>query len=128
MIDSREAREGTGATGGGVPLEIRLLGPWDVRLHGRPLGPLRSRKGEWLLALLVLHRGRTIARDWLAGILWPGSPHAQGPYNPRRTLLAPRPRLGSEGGRLRTPAPHTLSLDLEGAWVDVARFDDLTAG
>src|SRR5207248_8361112 len=77
MIDSREASAETGPTGGAPPLAIRLLGPWDVRLHGRSLRPLRSRKGEWLLALLVLHRGRAIARDWLAGTLWPDSPNAQ---------------------------------------------------
>src|SRR5436305_6840837 len=126
MIDSREARAETDPTGGAPPLAIRLLGPWDVRLHSRPLRPLRSRKGEWLLALLVLHRGRAVARDWLAGTLWPDSPNSQALYNLRRNLSDLRQALGPEGHRLCTPTPHTLSLELDGAWVDVARFDDLT--
>src|SRR5439155_16003175 len=89
--------------------------------------PLRSRKGQWLLALLVLHRGRPAARDWLAGTLWPDSPNAQAMYNLRRNLSDLRGALGAAGARLRTGSPHTLALDLEDAFVDVARFDDLTA-
>ena len=43
-------------------LEIRLFGPFDVRLKGEPLRPLRSRKGQWILALLALRHDREVAR------------------------------------------------------------------
>ena len=58
-------------------LEIRLFGPFDVRLDGEPLRPLRSRKGQWILALLALRHDREVARDWLAGTLWPDSDESQ---------------------------------------------------
>ena len=35
-------------------LEIRLLGPCTTCCQGAPLRPLRTRKGQWLLALLAL--------------------------------------------------------------------------
>ena len=41
-------------------------GPFDVRVDGRPLTHLRSRRGQWLLAILALRRGREIERHWLA--------------------------------------------------------------
>ena len=45
---------------GGVPrLTLRLLGPFEVRLNGAPLPRMRTRKAQWLLALLVLRGGRT---------------------------------------------------------------------
>src|SRR5689334_16968833 len=128
MISESELGEGPAAAadadGREAALVIRLLGPWEVRIHGQPLPPLRSRKGQWLLALLVLHRGRAVARDWLAGTLWPDSPNAQGLYNLRRNLSDLRRALGPEAARLRSPSPHTLALSLEGAEVDVALFDD----
>ena len=52
-------------------LEIRLFGQFDARLNGAPLRTLRTRKGEWLLALLVLRREQQIDRGWMAGTLWP---------------------------------------------------------
>ena len=39
------------------PLAIGLLGAVDVRLHGKPMPGLRSRRGPWLLALLTLRQG-----------------------------------------------------------------------
>jgi DNA-binding SARP family transcriptional activator len=44
------------------PLTIRLLGPFEVRLRGQPLPRLRSRKGQWLLALLALRHGHEVDR------------------------------------------------------------------
>ena len=37
-----------------APLSIRLFGPFEVRVKGSPLPRLRSRRGLWLMALLVL--------------------------------------------------------------------------
>ena len=41
---------------GDVPLTIDLFGPFSVQVEGKPLPHLRSRKGQWLLALLALAR------------------------------------------------------------------------
>jgi len=105
-------------------LAIRLFGPLDVRVNDRPLRPLRSRKGQGLLALLILRRDREVRRDWLAGTLWPESSQEQALANLRRTLTDLRRALGPAAGRLRSTTPSTLSLDLAGADVDVVAFDE----
>ena len=53
------------ANGSASPLAIHLFGPFEVRLHGSPLPRLRSRKGQWLLAVLTLRAGCDVERDWL---------------------------------------------------------------
>jgi predicted ATPase/DNA-binding SARP family transcriptional activator len=104
-------------------LAIRLFGSFEVWIAGSPLRPLRTRKGEWLLALLALRVGGSVDRAWLAGTLWPESIESQAFYNLRRSLTDLRHALGREAGRLLSPSPHTLALDLSGAAVDVIDFD-----
>jgi predicted ATPase/DNA-binding SARP family transcriptional activator len=105
------------------PLIIRLLGSFDVQVNGRALPRLRSRKGQWLLALLVLRQGQQIARSWLAGVLWADSPERQALANLRLSLTDLRKALGSEAYRLQSSDAHTLSFNIEGGDVDVIAFD-----
>src|SRR2546428_9036776 len=104
------------------PLALRLFGPFEVRLNGVPLPRLRSRKGQSLLALLVLRQGAEVERDWLAGLLWPEGSTSQGRALLRRDLTDLRRALGAEAGRLRSPTQHSLCLELAGAPVDVPVF------
>jgi predicted ATPase/DNA-binding SARP family transcriptional activator len=104
------------------PLAIRLFGPFEVRVNGVPIPRLRSRKGEWLLALLALRAG-AVERNWLAGTLWPDSAAIHALASLRRSLTDLRRALGPEAGCLRAPTPRTLCLDLSGAAVDVVAFD-----
>jgi non-specific serine/threonine protein kinase len=104
-------------------LKLGLLGPFQLA----PLAERCSRKGEWLLALLVLRRGREADRALLAGMLWPDTSEPQALYNLRRELTRLRRALGDEGERLRSPSPHTLTLDTGGAEIDVVDFDDAIA-
>src|SRR5438876_6080451 len=106
-----------------LPLSVRLFGPLEVRLQGQSLRPLRTRRGEWLLALLALRRNQPLERAWLAGTLWPESDHRQGAESPRRTLTDLRQALGTEAGRILSPTAHTLSLHLTEAEADVIAFD-----
>src|SRR5262245_1688496 len=108
---------------GASPLELRLLGPLEVRVHGEPLPPPRFRKAHWALALLALRAGREVDREWLAGTLWPESAAPQAFYNLRRCLSELRADLGDQADRLRAPTRRTLSLDLCGAWVDLIAFE-----
>jgi predicted ATPase/DNA-binding SARP family transcriptional activator len=116
-----------------APLQVQLFGPFAARVHGSPLAPLRSRKGEWLLALLVLRAGHAIDRVWLAGTLWPDSLEHQALANLRTSLKDLRRALGPEAWRLDAPvhaargAPRGLALDLMGADVDVIAFDHAIA-
>jgi len=95
----------------------------DVRRDGAPLPPLRTRKGLWLLALLALRAERQVERTWLAGTLWPESTESDAYANLRRSLYDLRRALGPQAYRLHSVDPHTLSLDLTGACVDVVAFD-----
>src|SRR5215216_3813849 len=94
------------------PLAIWLFGPFELRVNGTPPPRLRSRKGEWLLALLALRHGAEVERSWLAATLWPDSPDLQAMANLRISLTDLRRALGTEAHRLRSPAARTLSLDL----------------
>ena len=107
----------------GYPLEIRLFGPVQVLVDGEPLPRLRSRKGQWLLALLILRNGGEVDRRWLAGVLWPESVESKALYNLRRTLDDLRNALGRQADRLISPTPRTLAFDLDGVYVDVLDFD-----
>lgn len=110
------------------PLALRLLGPMQVEVHGRPLPPLRSRKALWVLALLVLRQERPVEREWLAGTLWPDMEPGRGFTNLRVVLSELRRMLGDQSGRLHSPSRHTLSLDLAGAEVDLRVFDSALVG
>ncbi|HLK56982.1 MAG TPA: BTAD domain-containing putative transcriptional regulator, partial [Chthonomonadaceae bacterium] len=104
-----------------LPLSLRLLGPFQALLDGRPFSLRHSRKEQWLLALLTLRHNRDVERDWLAGTLWPESQKSRTLL--RDTLSDLRQALGSQAGRLCSPTAHTLCLELTGADVDVLAFD-----
>src|SRR5579871_2576523 len=106
-------------------LIIRLFGPLDVRCGGAPLRPLRTRKGQWLLALLALRQGREVQREWLAGTLWPDSLESQALYSLRRSLADLRRALGNQAVHLTTPSSRTCRLETRAVYVDVAEFDSL---
>jgi predicted ATPase/DNA-binding SARP family transcriptional activator len=106
-----------------VRLQIQLFGAFDVRVNGVPIPPLRSRKVQWLLALLILRHGQALDRAWLAGTLWPESAHSQALYNLRQSLSNLRHVLGETGLCLHAPMVNALSLDLTRARVDVLAFD-----
>lgn len=110
------------------PFSLQLFGAFDARVNGRPLPRLRTRRGHWLLALLVLRHGREVRRRWLAGTLWPDSPESQALRSLRQTLADLRQALGAEGYRLTTPRAGSLRLDLEGADADVVSFDAAITG
>lgn len=106
------------------PLDIRLFGTFDVLVNGQPLPRLRSRKGQELLALLVLRQGRSVVRSRLAGMLWTESSESQALANLRLNLTNLRKALGAQAGRLSSPTPRTLCFDLTGATVDISDFDN----
>ena len=104
------------------PLQIALLGPFSVRIGNKPLPPLRTRKGQWLFAMLALRHGRTVAREWLAETLWPESTESQALANLRLSLTDLRRALGEQAERIGSPTTQTLCLDLKGAEMDLIAF------
>lgn len=107
-------------------IEIQLLGPFDVRLGAAALPPLRSRKGQHLLALLALRQPREVQREWLAANLWPESDLENAYYNLRRTLVGLRSVFGPARDCLQSPTPHSLCLAYDDRiQVDIQTFDTL---
>jgi DNA-binding SARP family transcriptional activator len=104
-------------------LQIRLFGAFDVRIDDVPIPPLRSRKVQWLLALLVLRQGQSLDRAWLAGTLWPESGPEQALYNLRQSLSTLRHALGNAGACLHASMVNALSLETDSAKVDALAFD-----
>lgn len=119
----RGGRETGAGREAGVVVEIRLLGPVEVRVAGRavPVGPRMPRT---LLAVLAAEAGRPVQADALVERLWGTRP----PERPRHALhvyvARVRAALGSAtivrrcGGYL---------LDVEPTAVDVHRFRQLVA-
>ena len=107
----------------GENFTVRLFGDLEAWIGGLPLPPLRSRKGGWLLALLVLRAGREIRRDALAALLWPDSLPSDALTGLRQSLADLRKALGVEAARLQTPTPRTLRFETAGAKIDVLEFD-----
>jgi DNA-binding SARP family transcriptional activator len=116
-----------------APILLRLFGPFEVLLNGRPLPRLRTRKGEWLLALLALRAGRGLDRAWLADTLWPETPLSQALLNLRVSLNDLRRALGSEAACLGAAEERErgrrriLRLDPAGVAVDVVASDAAVA-
>jgi predicted ATPase/DNA-binding SARP family transcriptional activator len=104
-----------------------MFGPLTVLVGGKPLPRLRSRKGNWLLALLALRPGQAVDRRWLAGCLWPDAPEAQAYASLRQSLADLRRALGDMEDRLEAPTAYTLRLDMAGVDLDVREFDLLAA-
>lgn len=102
-------------------LDIRLLGPLDVRLGGRPV-EVSGGKRHRLLAVLALRRGRVVAVDELVDALW-------GDHLP----AAPRNAIQHHVARLRAALGQESIVRSSDGYalcdtsVDVVRFQELLA-
>jgi len=103
-------------------LSISLLGAPRITVDGQPLA-VDTRKATAALAFLAL-TGHAHARAVLADLLWPESDPERSRSALRRTLSTLRGAIGEE--RLRSDRL-TVSLDLEGAYLDVAEFRALVS-
>ncbi len=121
------------APGAGDPLvrtadlDLRVLGPLEVLLDGRPVAVTAS-KERTLLALLVANHGRTLPVGQLAEDLWEGSPPESASAALRVHISRLRRTLADSGieGILVTRPPGYL-LDVPPEAVDITRFQSLVA-
>ena len=103
-----------------TPTSIQLCGRMVVEIAGRRVEDgLPGRQGRHLLGYLVAHRGRTVGRDALAEVLWPGQPPAAADARLRPLLSRVRTLIGAEvlEGRseLRLVLPADARVDVETA-------------
>jgi DNA-binding SARP family transcriptional activator len=110
-------------------MDVRILGPLEVRAAGRPL-PLGGTKQRAVLAMLALHANQVVSIDYLVDGLWgQASPdsatNAVQVYISRlRKLLHASPREGSAAFVLVRRRPGYL-LELDADELDLARFERL---
>lgn len=110
-----------------MPLEIRLLGGFEVVRDGRAVSDFRTLKARALLVYLALHGGRPLSRAMLAGLLWPEQTTERATHSLRQALTFLRQALD--------PAPLLVTRDevrfepSEDQSVDVIVFErDLETG
>ncbi|MCS7476242.1 BTAD domain-containing putative transcriptional regulator [Umezawaea endophytica] len=123
--DARAAGESLAARGIPSPVDpvvIRTLGRFEVRVAGEPLprSVWQSRKARDLLRILVVRRGRGIARDELARLLWADDSDRVGhrlsvALSTVRSVLDP-------AGDLVLADQHTVALDTGRAAIDLEDF------
>ncbi|MCR6490412.1 tetratricopeptide repeat protein [Amycolatopsis sp. OK19-0408] len=101
-------------------MEVLLLGPFEVRIHGEAvdLGDLQQR---FILAVLVLHPNRAVSTERLTEIVWAGQ------ARPRTNLvpgyIAKLRKLLGTSAIDREPTGYVLRIDPQ--HIDVVRFDAL---
>ncbi len=117
-----------------APLHVRLLGPLAITRGPHDdlaVGAWRSRRARRLLNLLLLQRGRPVAREVVMEAMWPEAEPAQAALNLRQAVFQLRSRLEPPGA----PSPRhvlaegeALRLDLgEGGTCDLDRFEQALA-
>jgi len=110
-------------------LSIRLLGPFQVTLMGKPVTAFQSDKARALLAYLAVETDRPVRRETLAGLLWPESSEHSARTNLRSALANVRQVIGDRDAESGVDPPcllvtrQTVQFNPEGeAWTDVAAF------
>ena len=103
-------------------LEVRVLGPIDIRVDGAPL-VVDTRKAVAILVLLGIER-RPYARDELAAMLWPESDDESARSALRRTLSVLRSALG---GRWVIAGRSAVALEGDGFHVDLWELEAAAA-
>jgi predicted ATPase/DNA-binding SARP family transcriptional activator len=102
-------------------LEIRLLGPLEVRFGGRPVG-VSGGKRDGVLAVLALRHGRVVAVDELIDSLW----GEELPAAPRNALQHHVARLRAALGQ-ESIVGSSDGYALGDVTVDAVRFEQLLA-
>src|SRR5215210_505642 len=100
-------------------VEVKLLGPLQVVVDGRPI-ELRRKKQRALLALLALRAGEVVATDRLVDELWGETPPKSAVGSLQNLVSELRKVLGAE--LLVTRAPGYV-LELDRQLVDAHRFE-----
>ncbi|MEV5966782.1 BTAD domain-containing putative transcriptional regulator [Kribbella sp. NPDC051952] len=104
----------------GARVQLRCLGPFELRIDGQPI-ELPGTRPRTLLTALALRAGRTVTADQLATVLWGDDDQPADPRASIYTLVSRlRTRLGADLVH-RHPDGYRLGL----ADVDAIRFDRL---
>ncbi|MGW7683459.1 BTAD domain-containing putative transcriptional regulator [Kribbella sp. NPDC054772] len=109
-------------------VEIRVLGPVDAAIRGRPVGLGRPRALQ-VLAALVLHEGRVVPLERLIAMVWQDDPPASARTQVSIQISALRRAfdLGDGTPPVIMTTPGGYRLDHTRVWTDVAEAGRLMA-
>jgi DNA-binding SARP family transcriptional activator len=100
-------------------VEVKLLGPLEVHVDGRPI-ELRRKKQRALLALLALRAGEVVSTDRLVDELWGEAPPKAAVGSLQNLISELRKLIGADPLVTRPPG-YVLELDRQA--VDAHRFE-----
>src|SRR5215813_10021031 len=107
-----------------APLQLRLLGGFDLQAGPGQAVPIKLKKAQALLAYLACHPGQAHLRDKLATLLWPEIDDREARANLRKVLFVLRSRLSVLSASLRLDED-SVTLDTAALDVDVLTFEQL---
>lgn len=117
----------TAGAGGEPELDIRMLGPLEVRYRGIDV-PIRAARVRRLLGLLLLHRGRVVSVDRLVDEIWEHEPPDSALAALRVHVSRLRKMLATAGlENLLVTRPTGYLLDVAPDAVDTDRFEAMVA-
>ncbi|MGH8872265.1 MAG: ATP-binding protein, partial [Acidimicrobiia bacterium] len=106
------------------PLRIHLFGGFLLERGGETLPPIASRAGRSLFAYLVMHRGRPLQRDLLAGSFWPDLPEGRARRRLSHTLWQIQDVVSPGPVSHLAVTADTLAFDPASPyWLDIEEFD-----
>jgi DNA-binding SARP family transcriptional activator len=104
-------------------VDVRLLGPIEIRLEDRPI-ELGPRKQRAVLAMLALELGHTVSADRLSQGLWGDEPPASAGKMVQSYISQLRRLFDGDGARIVTRS-RGYELQLDGGEVDAVCFERL---
>src|SRR5204862_2872273 len=107
-----------------MPVEIRVLGPLEIRRDGVPV-PLHARKPRTMLGALLVDHGRVVSVDRLIEALWPTSAPAGAQHALEAHATRLRKLLGTDLPLVARAPGYLLELDPQ--LLDGVRFEQLLA-
>ncbi len=102
--------------------EVRVLGPVELLLDGRPVD-LRGRRSRQVLAALAVDVGRSVSVDRLVDLIWSEQPPKSARTQVSIQISALRRALGEAGGGCIETTPDGYRLRAETVRVDAVRAD-----
>lgn len=108
-------------------IRISLFGRFQALPHDASRSGLEKRKGQELLAYLLLYRDRPHPRETLAGLLWGDMPTGQSKKYLRQTLWQINAALqnGSHNPILQVEAEWVFLHETQDLWVDAVVFEEM---
>jgi ATP/maltotriose-dependent transcriptional regulator MalT/DNA-binding SARP family transcriptional activator len=109
------------------PLEVRMLGPFEVLRNGKPLEFSRKlpRKTLALMKAVVALGGRSVSEQRLIDALWPEEEGDAAARALDATVLRLRALLGDPSAVMQRGGQ--ISLDLDRVWIDLLAFEQALA-